>query len=323
MTRAKKTSYAIVFALLIATIWLRLGPVLLTGLLSYMILDLTNRLLRPWVGLRISRWLALLVFLCAAAATSWMLVRFLKHTLHTLPQIAATAIPKAITLAETYHIELPFENAYELREMVLNEIKENAQIITKASGLLTIGFFHIIIAIFIAILCFFCDPPQISTTSLYDEIRLQFGERMKTLMLGVEKVLGAQVTISAAYTVLTLLFLLIMGFPHRVFLTLATFIFGILPIIGNIISNIIIVATGINLSTRHAAFALAFLIVIHKSGYFVYSRVLGSSMKMPMWQTLSAILLGEIVMGVPGIILAPAFLHYIKEELQKIPSEQM
>jgi predicted PurR-regulated permease PerM len=39
-----------------------------------------------------------------------------------------------------------------------------------------------------------------------------------------------------------------------------------------------------------------------------------------MWETLLAILLGEVVLGVPGIILAPTLLHYAKEELRALPS---
>jgi predicted PurR-regulated permease PerM len=138
-------------------------------------------------------------------------------------------------------------------------------------------------------------------------------------MLSFEKVLGAQVLISAVNTVLTATFLIYMDFPHIRFLLIATFILGTLPIIGNILSNTIIVGTALTLSPRQAAFALGFLILIHKTEYFLNSRIVGSSIKAAMWQTLLAILLGEVVMGVPGIILAPALLHYAKTELRSIP----
>jgi predicted PurR-regulated permease PerM len=319
MSAAKKVSYLLVPLAVLASAWLHLAPVALAGLLSYMILDLTHRALARRLSPVLSRGLALAVFLVAAVVLTWMFARFVRSTIHTLPQIASTAIPRVIVLAESNGIELPFDNVYELREMAIQKIKEHAEAITKTSEVLTVQFFNILIIVFVAILAFFRPPAPGGGTDFCAELGLQLGERTRTFMAGFEKVLGAQVLISAAYTVLTLAFLITMGFTHRIFLTLATFLFGVMPVIGNIISNSIIVATGLTLSTRHAAFALVFLILIHKSGYFVYGRVLGSSLKVPMWQTLLAILIGEVVMGVPGIILAPTVLHYAKEELRALP----
>jgi len=320
MSVAKKVSYVLVPLAVLAAAWLHLAPIALAGLLSYMILDLTYRALARHLAPLLSRGLALGVFLVAAVALGWMVARFVRATIHTLPQIASTAIPRIIVLAESHGIDLPFDNVYELREIAIQKIKEHAEGITKTSGVLTVQFFHILIVVFVAILAFFSPPPHDCGPNFFDDLGRELAERMRTLMAGFEKVLGAQVLISAAYTVLTLAFLMTMGFTHLIFLTVATFLFGVMPIIGNIISNALIVATGLTLSTRHAAFALVFLILIHKSGYFVYGRVLGSSMKVPMWQTLLAILIGEVVMGVPGIILAPTLLHYAKEELRAIPS---
>jgi len=36
-----------------------------------------------------------------------------------------------------------------------------------------------------------------------------------------------------------------------------------------------------------------------------------------MWMTLLALVLGEELMGIPGMILAPVVLHYIKVETSK------
>ena len=320
MSRAKKFSYALVPLLVLAAAGLHLGPTVLAGLLSYMILDVTHRWLARRLTSELSRWLALVIFLVAATALGLMVARFIRSIIHTLPQIASTAIPKLIVLSESHGINLPFDNVYELREIAIHEIKDNAEAITKTSGVLTVRFFHILIAVFVAMLAFFSRPREDYEANFFDDLRRELGARMKTLMRGLEKILGAQVIIAAAYTVMTLLFLLVMGFSHVIFLTLATFLFGVMPVIGNIISNAIIVAAGLTLSTRHAIFALVFLIFIHKSGYLVYGRVLGASMKLPMWQTLLAILLGEVVLGVPGIILAPTLLHYAREELRSIPA---
>ncbi|MDD5629290.1 MAG: AI-2E family transporter [Elusimicrobia bacterium] len=320
MSGAKKASYVLVPLGVMASAWMHLAPAALAGLLSYMVLDLTFRALARRLSARLSRWLALAVFLVAAAAMGWMVARFVRATIHTLPEIAATAIPRAVDLAGDYGVDLPFENVYELREVVIQEVRQNAEAVTKASGLLTLQAFQVLIAVFAAVLAFFCPVPEMRRPDLFDELGRELAQRMLTFMVGFEKLLGAQVLISAAYAVLTLAFLVALGFKHLIFLTLATFLFGIMPIIGNVISNAIIVASGLTLSDRHAFIALVFLIVIHKSGYFVYGKVLGERLQVPMWQTLLAILLGQVVMGVPGIVLAPTLLHYVKEELRAIPA---
>ncbi|MFA6030262.1 MAG: AI-2E family transporter [Elusimicrobiota bacterium] len=321
MTTVKKLSYLAIPLLLAGSVWLGLGPVLLAGLFSFMLLQGTDRLLRLRLGPTASRWLALVIYLVVAASVFWMFVRFVQQTLSTLPQIAATAIPKIIAFVQSYGFDLPFDNAYELREVVIKEIQDNADVISKVSGIVTLRFFHILIAIFVAILCFFREPDAPRGENLYDALRTECAARVALFMASFEKVLGAQILISLVNTALTAVFLSVMGFPHVLFLVLATFILGTMPIIGNILSNTIIVGTAVTLSIRHGLFALGFLVVIHKGEYFLNSRIIGSSIKAPMWQTLLAILLGECLMGIPGIILAPALLHYAKQELRALPAK--
>ena len=96
-----------------------------------------------------------------------------------------------------------------------------------------------------------------------------------------------------------------------------TFLFGLLPIIGNIMSNTLIVGVGFTVSPRTALLALIFLVVIHKLEYFLNSKIIGDRIKNPMWLTLVGLVLGEKLMGIPGMILAPVVLHYIKVETSR------
>src|SRR5207253_1013135 len=107
----------------------------------------------------------------------------------------------------------------------------------------TRGFFHIVVGIFIAVFCFMADPPSTRHGNLFDAVRVEFSERMKIFMLGFEKVLGAQVLISFINTGMTAIFLLVISTPYIHFLTLATFILGVIPIVGTVLSNTIIVGT--------------------------------------------------------------------------------
>jgi predicted PurR-regulated permease PerM len=44
------------------------------------------------------------------------------------------------------------------------------------------------------------------------------------------------------------------------------------------------------------------------------SKIIGGRIKNPMWITLLGLLAGERLMGIPGMILAPVILNYVKLE---------
>ena len=51
--------------------------------------------------------------------------------------------------------------------------------------------------------------------------------------------------------------------------------------------------------------------------YFLNSKIVGDRIKTPFWLTLLGLILGEKLMGIPGMILAPVVLHYIKVEASR------
>lgn len=321
MPTARKVSYVVFGLLFAAVVWLHLGALVLSGLFSFMILDITHKRLMRRIHGRVERWLSLVVFLISAVLIFWAFGHFIRQSLSTLPAIASTAIPKLAAAAEPYGIELPFDGSEDFREMVVRAIRENVQFLRRASGLLTKRFFHIIIGSFAACLLFLAPEAPTSGGTLYHGLRREMVERFQTFMLGFEKVFGAQITISAINTVFTGIYLLALGFPFIPFLILATFILGCIPLLGGIASNTIIVGTALTISPKLAVFSLIFLVVIHKLEYFLNSRIMGVSVGAPMWLMLLAIVTGDAVMGVAGIILAPALLHYVREELKQIQAE--
>lgn len=321
----RNASYLLFAAGAAMVVRLDLGQALLAGLFSYTLIDAAYRRLARRLSEAAARWLALLIFAVAASLLTWMLASFVKTAVSTIPTLLATILPRVVELARAYNVELPFDNIQELRNVFLDSLKEHVPQVTHAGGLVTKRAFQIVLGVFIAALAFMAGGEAAkagavrhSGHALYDELLREFGERARRFMGGFEKVVGAQVTISTINTVLTAVFLLVLGFPHIAFLIPATFVLGILPIIGNILSNTLIVATALTLSLQYAFFALGFLIVIHKGEYFLNSRIVGGSIDTPMWVTLMAIVAGETVMGVPGIIIAPALIHYVREELRTV-----
>jgi len=94
-----------------------------------------------------------------------------------------------------------------------------------------------------------------------------------------------------------------------------TFIAGLLPVIGNLISNTVMVVVGLSYSLNVAIAGLAFLVVVHKLEYFLNARIIGSHINARAWELLTAMLFGETLFGIAGVIAAPVFYAYVKKEL--------
>jgi predicted PurR-regulated permease PerM len=126
--------------------------------------------------------------------------------------------------------------------------------------------------------------------------------------------MGAQVVISLVNTFFTGLFVLSLSLfgapmPYSFVIIVVTFLCGLLPIVGNLISNTIIFCIGLTQSVQLGVISLSYLIILHKFEYFLNSKIIGGRIKNPMWLTLLSLLVGERLAGIPGMILAPVILN--------------
>ncbi len=96
-----------------------------------------------------------------------------------------------------------------------------------------------------------------------------------------------------------------------------TFLVGLIPVIGNLISNTIIVIVSLSHSVGVAIGSLVYLIIIHKFEYFLNARIVGGQIRAFAWEILIAMILMEAVFGVAGVIAAPIYYAYIKLELRE------
>lgn len=135
------------------------------------------------------------------------------------------------------------------------------------------------------------------------------------------RIVFAQVRISALNTVLTAIYLIALlpmlgvHLPLIKTMIVITFLAGLLPVIGNLISNAVIVVISLSYSLHTAMGALAFLVIIHKLEYFINARIVGSQIQASAWELLLAMVAMEAAFGLPGVIAAPVFYAYLKSEL--------
>jgi predicted PurR-regulated permease PerM len=167
--------------------------------------------------------------------------------------------------------------------------------------------------------------------ALYDTTRIHhflplaaaLHQRISTLHHAFRQIVFAQVRIAAINAMFTAFFLAVMlplagiHLPFVKTMVLITFIAGLLPVVGNLISNTVIVVIGLSHSLSTAVIALVFLVTIHKLEYFLNARIVGAQINAKAWELLSAMLVMESLFGIPGVIAAPVYYAYLKSELSR------
>ncbi|MBL8993849.1 MAG: AI-2E family transporter [Spirochaetia bacterium] len=148
-----------------------------------------------------------------------------------------------------------------------------------------------------------------------------FFERIGRLGDSFRQIVFAQVTISSINTVFTALYLIValplfgVKLPLAKTLIAVTFLTGLLPVLGNLISNTVIVTVSLSHSPQIAIISLGYLVGIHKLEYFLNAKIIGAKIQARAWELLLAMLAMEAVFGLPGVIAAPIYYAYLKREL--------
>ncbi len=321
MANPARISFALMALVLILAGALHLGTLVLAILFGYFVLRKFNFGGRKLV--------ALALYLIVVAGIGCGLVIFVRRAYVVLPEVAEKTVPAVIRLAHEQGIELPFQDYGSLKAIVLREIPgalddmgHYAQLAVREVALLVIG---LVVAASVFLNAGFHvggDPHALRRTP-YTMIVRHLTVRFRTFYRSFAAVIGAQIIISTINTSLTAIFIIWTNYPHPNVTIGATFLCGLLPIVGNLLSNTLIIGVGLAVSPRLALLALAFLVTIHKLEYFLNSKIIGRRIKNPMWLTLIGLVLGERLMGIPGMIIAPVVLHYIKVETSKEARDEL
>jgi predicted PurR-regulated permease PerM len=312
MNQHRRISYIVIAILVILVAGLHLGTFLLAALFGYLALQTFC------IGGR--RWLSITLYVVVVIAAGAGLVYFSNLAYRTFPKIAQTAIPAIVGFAEKNGIELPFTDYQSLKSAALDEAQQGVAVVGKYATAASFQFVLVVAGLVVALSMFLgsgwtTDHDESNAPdNLYFSVTRELTARFRSFYDSFAKVIGAQILISAINTVLTAAFLLLNHYPNSGLLATFVFLCGLIPIVGNIISNSLIVGVGFTITARTGVYALVFLVVIHKLEYFLNSRIIGSRIKCPMWLTLIGLIVGEKLMGVPGMVLAPVALHFIRTE---------
>ena len=317
-------SWVIAAVLLLLVIHLRLVAAFFGGLIVFELvhviaprLPLTKgRTGRMWAVALLA---ALVVIVLAAAIFALIALLRTDGSIHSLVQKITDILDTARSkLPEWIVASLPAEPGA-LRESVVQWFRENARELRGFGGEAGRLVAHLLIGMIIGGMVSLREAlPARPLGPLADALI----ERASRVGDAFRRVVFAQVRISALNTFFTAIFLLfglrmLLGveLPFAKTLVVITFIVGLLPVVGNLISNTAIVVVSLSVSPEAAIASLVFLVVIHKLEYFLNARIVGTQIRASPWELLLAMLLMEAAFGVGGLAVAPVYYAYLKDEL--------
>src|SRR5262249_8872825 len=145
--------------------------------------------------------------------------------------------------------------------------------------------------------------------------------RVERLGEAFRRVVFAQVRIAFLNSVLTALYLAVILPSVDVHLPLIktmigfTFLVGLLPVVGNLISNAAIVILSLSVSVAVGVTSFVFFFLIFKIEYFFKAHLIGAQINTHAWGVLFSILVMGAAVGLPGLVAAPIYYAYAKDEL--------
>jgi predicted PurR-regulated permease PerM len=324
MNNIKLSSFIAIFALISLVLILHMAPTLLIGMLIYLLTKRLGDKLSLKMPEKLARILAAALITTVLIGAFVSAVMFLSNTLSNEQNLAGLAakLGESVNdikndLPPTLLSYLP-ESMLSLTGSVSDLIKEHTRELGVAGKESLHTFAHILVAVVVALMLSMSVFGALAKSQPFAKA---MRERIQLFGKAFENIVFAQIKISAINTLLTGIFLLIVlpyfgvNLPYNKTLVIVTFFAGLLPVIGNLISNTIITVISIGVSLKVAIAALVFLVGIHKLEYFINAKIIGIKINAAAWELLLALLLMESLFGITGLLIAPILYAYIKSEL--------
>lgn len=326
MTLPLWASYVLAGVALLLVLKAGLLVALFSGLLVYSLVHVLSPTIETKFSGKASRTIAVVllsaVVILGISVGIWALIAYLRSdagSLQSLLQKLSDMIGASRSqLPEWVSANLP-DGADALREWLKDWFSEHAgeaKLLGQEAG-------HIVVQLLLGMIIGSMVALQDATTDDdYKPFAAAILDRVVNLALMFRKIVFAQVQISLINTAFTAIYLLLVlplagvHLPLTKSMIAITFFVGLIPVVGNIVSNTVLVIVGLSHSLHVAVASLVFMIVIHKFEYFLNARIIGSQINARSWEMLTAILLMETLFGMPGVVAAPVFYAYIKQELR-------
>ena len=212
------------------------------------------------------------------------------------------------------------------REAAVQWLRAHASQVQLWGGHTVRGIGYVLAGVIIGGLLALQLPPQSPVESGHDGARglaSSLRRAFDALVASFTAVVFAQLRIAVINTALTTVYLigvlplLGMSLPMTGTLLAFTFVASLIPVVGNLASNTVIVIVSLTHAVVVAALSLVWLVAIHKLEYFLNAQIIGRRIRAQAWELLVAMLVAESVFGLAGLVSAPILYAQCKAALQE------
>lgn len=322
-------SYILTVIALLLVLTKGLMVALFTGLITYTLINVVAPVLERHLKKETSKIVAVgflsLIVVGTLIVATWVLVNFFQSdagSIQALLQKLAEILETSSTQVPPWIAEHMPKTVDELNAIIVGALREHAAEAKEIGGHIE----HIVVQIVFGLLIgTFVALGETSNESRKQVKPLahQLGMRVTRFTESFQKSLAAQVKISAINTIITALCILIIlplcgiSLPFKTTIIIVTFVGGLLPVAGSFIANSLLIVVALSHSFALAIIAAVFMLVIHKLEYFLSAKIIGAAISSKTWEILTAVLVMLTLFGLPGIVAAPFFYAYLKNELVK------
>ncbi len=320
-----RISFWFLLGVLVLTGWLHLGTFFLSTLFSFYVINKMN-FIKPG-----RKWVAVAVFIVLVGGMAYGLAYLVNETAAALPAIAEKALPSITQWASEHRVTLPFTDLQSMKDEAINTVRTEAGNLGKFADFArgaTTEFIYLTLGCMVAMALFLNPtlnidaPANPAEHNLYSLCCLEITKRFKTFYDSFDLTMNAQVLIAVTNTVLTGVFMAILGLPNLLVALGITLVTGLVPFVGNLISSAVLIAIGFVVSATDGLITVGFVCLLHYVGFAVSSKIIGRKIHTTFWITLVALVVGESLMGVTGIVLAPVMLHYVRVEASRVRAKK-
>lgn len=324
-TVCKIASYLLAITAALMVFPLRLLPCLLAGMVTFEIIDAFRVRSQGYLRSKVSGWLAVMFISLIIIATVCGFIMLVYNVFTMDFSSEGDFYNKLNDVVREAHDKLyPVLGDYvprtyqDIETAGFNWLQTHIYILQNV-GQRALHFFAVtFVGIFLAILVSLSSRQPARQIPC---LKYHLLQRIQTFREVFSAVVSAQVKVAAFNALATGVFLYLvmplLGFhlPYAKTLTFVTFLCSLLPIIGNLISNTLITVVALSVSLQAAIVVIIYLILIHKTEYFINARIFGSQIQSSVWELLLAMLLFESLFGIAGVVAAPIFYAWLKVEL--------
>ena len=267
--------------------------------------------------------LYILVIAAIIMITYRVVPMMLKHLPELSNQLQVQIVKELKEASQKWNLQA-YVDVDELRGSILKASTTILQFLATSLTPLYKGFIQFVFALAINLFFYsesekveqaFTRNPDSLMTFLFKFMQM----RLRVFYVYFRRVMGGQVIIALINTLISSVVIFGLHLRHPFLMIFVVFFCGLFPVVGNLMSNSVLtinafVATGMG----GTLICLVLLVGVHKLEYILNSKIIGGIVHLPIAVSLGALIFCEVLLGIPGLILAIPLALFVRQEFEHI-----